>query len=332
MSPRWSLLVVAVLLAGCAGGGGQAPSQASHESRDKSRDTRASSPADSGGGRYAMSGDAYPMDPPDVSRIPDAVPRVEPPSRGGNRPTYEVWGKTYRVLPDASGYARQGTASWYGEKFHGYATSNGEIYDMYKMTAAHRSLPLPSYVRVTSQENGRSVIVRVNDRGPFHNDREIDLSYAAAARLDILDHGTGRVKVEAIDVEQWLAENGGGSGSTRNAAASAAVVPPARQAARQVASAPAPQAAPAANGAVARRPADGSPIYLQIAALGSAESAQALRARLQAELSHPVRVSTSPGVHRVQVGPLASSDQVEPVRGELRRAGFEQSFVVNGAD
>jgi rare lipoprotein A len=347
MSPRWSLLVVAVLLAGCAGGGGQAPSQASHESRDKSRDTRASSPADSGGGRYAMSGDAYPMDPPDVSRIPDAVPRVEPPSRGGNRPTYEVWGKTYRVLPDASGYARQGTASWYGEKFHGYATSNGEIYDMYKMTAAHRSLPLPSYVRVTSQENGRSVIVRVNDRGPFHNDREIDLSYAAAARLDILDHGTGRVKVEAIDVEQWLAENGGGSGSTRNAAASAAVVPPARQAARQVASAPAPQAAPAANGAVARppadgspadgspadgRPADGRPIYLQIAALGSAESAQALRARLQAELSHPVRVSTSPGVHRVQVGPLASSDQVEPVRGELRRAGFEQSFVVNGAD
>ncbi|QTF91452.1 septal ring lytic transglycosylase RlpA family protein, partial [Halomonas sp. BM-2019] len=178
MSPRASLLVVAVLLAGCAGSGGQAPSE--------SRDTRASAPAaspGSGGGRYAMSGDAYPLDPPDVSQIPDAVPRSEPPSRGGNRPTYEVWGKTYRVLPDARGYARQGTASWYGEKFHGYATSNGEIYDMYKMTAAHRSLPLPSYVRVTSQENGRSVIVRVNDRGPFHNNREIDLSYAAAARL-----------------------------------------------------------------------------------------------------------------------------------------------------
>lgn len=325
MTPRWSMLVVAVMLAGCAGRGGEAPS----ESRDMPRDTQASSasvPA-AEGQRYAMSGDAYPLDPPDVSRIPDAVPRLEPPSRGGNRSTYEVWGKTYHVLPDARGYARQGTASWYGEKFHGYATSNGEIYDMYKMTAAHRSLPLPSYVRVTNQDNGRSALVRVNDRGPFHNDREIDLSYAAAARLDILERGTGRVKVEAIDVEQWLAENGGDpNGRASNDAASAAVAPPARQAASRVASAPAPQAA-AANG-----PADGSPIYVQIAALGSAESAQALQARLQAELSRPVRVATSTGVHRVQVGPLASADQVEPVRGELRRAGFDQSIVVNGAD
>src|SRR5690554_5870511 len=165
-----------------------------------------------------MTGDAYPVAPPDVSRVPDAVPRLEPPSRGGNRSTYEVWGKTYSVLPEARGYARQGTASWYGEKFHGYATSNGEIYDMYKMTAAHRSLPLPSFVRVTSLDNGRSVIVRVNDRGPFHNDREIDLSYAAAARLDILDSGTGRVKVEAIDVEQWLAENANGQTNQQPAA------------------------------------------------------------------------------------------------------------------
>lgn len=330
MTPRWSMLVVVVLLAGCAGSGGQAPS----ESRDKPRDTQASSAASApaAGGRYAMSGDAYPLDPPDVSRIPDAVPRLEPPSRGGNRSTYEVWGKTYHVLPDARGYARQGTASWYGEKFHGYATSNGEIYDMYKMTAAHRSLPLPSYVRVTNQDNGRSALVRVNDRGPFHNDREIDLSYAAAARLDILDRGTGRVKVEAIDVEQWLAENGGGAGGhASNGATSAAVVPPARQAASRVASAPAPQAAEA-NGAADGSLADGSPIYVQIAALGSAESAQALQARLQAELSRPVRVATTPGVHRVQVGPLASADQVEPVRGELRRAGFDQSIVVNGAD
>ncbi|WP_302138864.1 septal ring lytic transglycosylase RlpA family protein [Halomonas alkalicola] len=342
MSARLGWLVAAaasVLLAGCAGSGGQAPSSSS-EMR-----SAAPSAAPASGGRYAMSGDAYPMDPPDVSQIPDAVPRLEPLSRGGNRPTYEVWGKTYQVLPDARGYARQGTASWYGEKFHGYATSNGEIYDMYKMTAAHRSLPLPSYVRVTSLDNGRSAIVRVNDRGPFHNDREIDLSYAAAARLEILERGTGRVKVEAIDVEQWLAENGGGGSRS----ATAAVAPPARQAASQVASAPAPQAAPvapvaaSANGAAASgstadgrpadgRPADGRPIYLQIAALGSAESAQALQARLQAELSRPVRVDTSTGVHRVQVGPLASADQVEPVRGELRRAGFEQSFIVNGAE
>ena len=338
MTPRWPMLAVLVALAGCAGSGGQAPS----ESRDKPRDTQASSasaPSSAGQGRYAMSSDAYPLDPPDVSRIPDAVPRLEPPSRGGNRPTYEVWGETYHVLPDASGYAREGTASWYGEKFHGYATSNGEIYDMFKMTAAHRSLPLPSYVRVTNRDNGRSAIVRVNDRGPFHNDREIDLSYAAAARLDILERGTGRVKVEAIDVERWLAENGGDSGGSASRGASVAA--PAREAAGQVASASGAAARPAdgrpADGRPSQNrsadgpPADG-PVYLQIAALGSAESAQALQARLQAELSRPVRVATTPGVHRVQVGPLASADQVEPVRGELRRAGFDQSIVVNGAD
>ncbi|WP_253451113.1 septal ring lytic transglycosylase RlpA family protein [Halomonas sp. Y3] len=326
----WSLGLV-LLLAGCAGGGGQAPSTPAEGG------SQAAAAPSSSGGRYAMSGDAYPVAPPDVSRVPDAVPRLEPLSRGGNRSTYEVWGKTYSVLPDARGYARQGTASWYGEKFHGYATSNGEIYDMYKMTAAHRSLPLPSFVRVTSLENGRSVIVRVNDRGPFHNDREIDLSYAAAARLDILDRGTGRVKVEAIDVEQWLAENGGAEGRARNGAAP--VAPPARQAAGQVAAAPAsPAAASPADGSPADgrpadgRPADGSPIYLQIAALGSAESARALQSRLEAELSRPVRVAASAGTHRVQVGPLASADQVEPLRGELRRAGFEQSFIVNGAD
>ncbi|MFO8045825.1 MAG: septal ring lytic transglycosylase RlpA family protein [Halomonas sp.] len=325
-SHRWQLAAAAaMLLAGCAGGGGQAPSEPG-----KGASSSAAASSD-GGGRYAMTGDAYPMDPPDISRIPDAVPRLEAPSRGGNRSTYEVWGKTYRVLPDARGYVRQGTASWYGEKFHGYATSNGEIYDMYKMSAAHRSLPLPSYVRVTNQDNGRAAIVRVNDRGPFHNDREIDLSYAAAARLDILDRGTGRVKVEAIDVEQWLAENGGGArGDTaRRGAAVGVEAPPAHQASSRTAS---PMAFVPAPPADASNPVNGRPVFVQMAALGSAESARALQARLEAELSRPVRVAASPGVHRVQVGPLASADQVESVRGELRRAGFEQSFVVNDAD
>ncbi len=205
-----------------------------------------------------MSGDAYPEEPPDVSRVPDAVPRHEPHSRGGNRSSYEVWGKTYHVLPDASGYAKQGTASWYGEKFHGYATSNGEIYDMYKMSAAHRSLPLPTFARVTSLDNGRSVIVRVNDRGPFHSDREIDLSYAAAARLDILDNGTGRVRVEAIDVDRWLAENGGSNpvaGADRRGVsqqAAAATTSVAREA-------PAAAVRPAEERSAEARPADRRP-------------------------------------------------------------------------
>ncbi|MFY0990365.1 septal ring lytic transglycosylase RlpA family protein [Halomonas sp. C05BenzN] len=342
MRAWWSALSLLLLLAGCAGGGGT-PSDG-----ERTATARAVVPAD--GERYTMAGDAYPQEPPDVSRVPDATPRIEPPSRGGNRPTYEVWGKTYRVLPDARGYARQGTASWYGEKFHGYATSNGEIYDMYKMSAAHRSLPLPSYVRVTSLENGNSVIVRVNDRGPFHSDREIDLSYAAAARLDILDRGTGPVKVEAIDVERWIAENGSvpdngagrqatsvrGAESAGETAAVAATAPVERAETRAAEGRPADgspaERRPADGSPAERRPADGSPIYLQIAALGSAESAQALKARLQNELSHPVRVASATGLHRVQVGPLAHDGQVDPVRDELRRAGFGQTFVVNGVD
>ncbi|WP_234283459.1 MULTISPECIES: septal ring lytic transglycosylase RlpA family protein [unclassified Halomonas] len=317
MKTLWLGLAMTLLLAGCAGSGSSTPAQ-----RDGGPAAATSTE------RYAMSGDAYPQDPPDVSQIPDAVPRAEAPSRGGNRPVYEVWGKTYRVLPDARGYARQGTASWYGQKFHGYATSNGEIYDMYKMSAAHRSLPLPTYARVTNLDNGRSVIVRVNDRGPFHNDREIDLSYAAAARLDILDRGTGRVKVEAIDPVAWQAENGG-SGANRPAVA--AVQPAADSAPRRDVAAPARTGDASAPSAPSQASSQ-TPIYLQIAALGSADNARALKARLEDELSHPVRVADAAGMYRVQVGPLAHAGQVEPARDELRRAGFDQAFIVNGAD
>ncbi|MDZ7852509.1 MAG: septal ring lytic transglycosylase RlpA family protein [Halomonas sp.] len=298
-----------LLLAGCAGGGG-GPSSSSGEASSKVP------AASESGGRYALSGDAYPEDPPDVAKVPDAVPRREARSRGGNKSPYEVWGKRYEVLADARGYSRQGRASWYGEKFHGYATSNGEIYDMYKMSAAHRSLPLPSFVRVTSLENGRSAIVRVNDRGPFHSDREIDLSYAAAARLGILEQGTGGVKVEVIDVERWNAENGDAS----------------RQ---SVDSTPREAAAPATADVpddVSDAPGARSGVFLQVAALGSADGARELKSRLEGEIDRPVRVASATGLYRVQVGPLDHAGQVAPIREQLRRAGFAQTFVVNDAD
>lgn len=152
-------------------------------------------------GRYAMEKDKYPDTPPDVSQVPDATPLYEPYSRRGNDPQYTVLGKQYQVMHSHHGYQETGIASWYGEKFHGHETSNGEIYDMYAMTAAHKSLPLPSFLRVTNLDNNRSVIVRVNDRGPFHEDRLIDLSYAAAWKLGYLDKGTARVKLEAISIE-----------------------------------------------------------------------------------------------------------------------------------
>jgi rare lipoprotein A len=137
--------------------------------------------------------------PPAPDSVGDAIPRVEPRSRGGNPPFYDVFGKRYYVLSSSSGYWERGVASWYGPGFHKVRTSTGEPYDMYAMTAAHKTLPLPAYARVTNLQNGRSVVVRVNDRGPFVGNRIIDLSYTAAAKLDMLRNGTAMVEVRTID-------------------------------------------------------------------------------------------------------------------------------------
>ena len=133
-----------------------------------------------------------------ASDVADAVPRPEPRSRYGNRSPYEVLGKTYTVMASGDGYRERGIASWYGSKFHGRRTSSGERFDMHLATAAHRSLPLPTFAEVTNLVNGRKVIVRINDRGPFHDNRLIDLSYGAAVKLDMAAAGTARVEVRAI--------------------------------------------------------------------------------------------------------------------------------------
>ncbi len=134
-----------------------------------------------------------------ISEIPDAVPRAEYKSPYGNPETYEVNGKRYRVMETSRGYEEVGVASWYGEPFHGRRASSGETYDMYEMTAAHKSLPLPTYVEVTNLANGRRVVLKVNDRGPFHDDRIIDVSYVAAVKLGMIGAGTARVRVRALD-------------------------------------------------------------------------------------------------------------------------------------
>jgi rare lipoprotein A len=141
--------------------------------------------------------------PAGLAETPDAEPRVEPLASRGNPPFYEVDGRRYFVLESADGYVETGVASWYGSKFHGRSTSSGEPYDMFAMTAAHRTLPLPTYARVTNLDNGTSIVVRINDRGPFAHDRVIDLSYAAAVKLDIIGVGTGLVEVRAIDPTAW---------------------------------------------------------------------------------------------------------------------------------
>lgn len=139
----------------------------------------------------------------DASKVPDAVPKVEPLSRIGNKPTYTVFGKQYHVLRSRKNYDAIGIASWYGTQFHNRRTSNGELYNMLGMTAAHRTLPLPTYVQVTNLENGKRIIVKVNDRGPFEQNRLIDLSYVAAKKIGMTGRGTALVEVKAIDAAKW---------------------------------------------------------------------------------------------------------------------------------
>ncbi|OXS15228.1 septal ring lytic transglycosylase RlpA [Zobellella denitrificans] len=179
--------LAALLLAACS----SQPQQ--HQGKDAAWDK------ETAGGRYALRQDKAPKAPPNLDHVKDAVPRYEPYSRQGNK-DYNVWGQDYVVWRDVENYKDEGLASWYGSKFHGYHTSNGEVYDMYTMTAAHKHLPLPSFVRVTNTSNGKQVVVRVNDRGPFHEGRVIDLSYAAAYKLGMLETGTAPVKVELIKV------------------------------------------------------------------------------------------------------------------------------------
>ena len=144
----------------------------------------------------------------ELAKIPDAVPKVEPRSKHGNMRTYEVFEKRYYVLESGDGFTQKGIASWYGPKFHGKKTSNGEVYDMYAMTAAHKTLPLPSYLEGKNLENGRKIIVRVNDRGPFHDNRVVDLSYTAAIKLGMIAEGTALVEIRAINPRT---HRGGGS-------------------------------------------------------------------------------------------------------------------------
>lgn len=151
--------------------------------------------------RYDIIDDMAPENSPTLAHIEDAQPRYEAKSLAGNK-NYTLRGQEYKIVTDKKDFTQEGHASWYGKKFHGHKTSNGEIYDMYSMTAAHKTLPLPSYVKVTNQKNGKTAIVRINDRGPFHEGRIIDLSMAAAAKLDLIKDGTAPVKIELIPIEK----------------------------------------------------------------------------------------------------------------------------------
>ncbi|MFM1892113.1 MAG: hypothetical protein RLZ44_1190 [Pseudomonadota bacterium] len=233
--------------------------------------------------------DGAPSHHPDLSAIPDAQPRPEPRSRYGNPESYEVFGRSYRVLDSSQDFVERGIASWYGTKFHGRRTSSGAPYDMYAMTAAHKHLPLPTYARVTNLENGRSIVVKINDRGPFHPNRVIDLSYAGAYKLGMLARGTARVEVRAIDPHR----------PERAAPAPTPAQPPDIFL----------QAGAFASEDNARRMRE------------RLEQSLARSVRVQPN-------GAAQSVFRVQVGPLNSVEQADALMAQLERLGVNDAHVV----
>ncbi|MBS0582161.1 MAG: septal ring lytic transglycosylase RlpA family protein [Proteobacteria bacterium] len=305
-----------LLIAAC---GGHRPVKPSSQARPRADDT--SRPQSS---RYAQNDDSGPGGAlPDVSRIPEPVPKAEPRSVYGNKSPYEVLGKSYSVLPNASGYVERGIASWYGNKFHGYTTSNFEKYDMYAFSAAHKTLPLPSYARVTNLDNGASVIVRVNDRGPFAENRVIDLSYVAAIKLGIWQKGTGLVEVRAIDPEhpeRDLAARGPARPSSPAAAtatAAGAGASPSRGDARIAAASPEKIHKPA--------------LYLQVGAYSDQANAERAAETLRGARLGAVRVvegaANGRAVRRVRIGPLRDADEADALAPKVRALGLGEPRV-----
>lgn len=236
--------------------------------------------------RYTIDQDRAPTRPLDPNAIREVVPVPETRTIAGNFTPYTVNGMTFEVMDSEAGYEEIGLASWYGEKFHGHLTSNGEIFDMYQVSAAHTALPIPSYLQVTNLANDRSIVVRVNDRGPFHSDRIVDLSYAAAYQLGFSEQGTARVHLEAItpSLENQLVGGGGQ--------------------------------------------------YLQVGAFSSLSAAERVVGQIQGMTTRPVFIRSVQAdnarqqLHRVRVGPIAASDELDRITERLMAAELGRPYVV----
>ncbi|MEX5607227.1 septal ring lytic transglycosylase RlpA family protein [Pseudomonas protegens] len=270
----------------------------------------------------------------DVSRIPDATPTLHTGPYKAN--PYTVLGKTYFPIQESKNYVASGTASWYGTKFHGQNTANGEVYDLYGMSAAHKTLPLPSYVKVTNLDNNRSVILRVNDRGPFYSDRIIDLSYAAAKKLGYAETGTARVKVEGIDPQQWWAQRGRPAPLMLNepqvAQNSAPVVTASAGTVEQWTPPPQQHAASVVPVQV-KNTAAASGQYLQVGAFANPDAAELLRSKLSGMVSAPVFISSivrnQQTLHRVRLGPFGTPGEAQQAQNSVRLANLGQASVVS---
>jgi len=244
--------------------------------------------------------DGPPLYPVDETKIPNAVPKVEPLSKLGNMQSYRVFGKRYYVMRSSKNYNEVGTASWYGTQFHKQRTSSGERYNMLAMTAAHKTLPLPTYAEVTNVKNGRKIIVKINDRGPFESNRIIDLSYVAAKKLGMLGHGTATVRVEAIDPVVYANRNTPHTRITNLFA----------------------------NNTVTRQvnPKSGT-IFLQVGAFQNRLYAERLKKRILNITSTPVRIAQTHKLYRVQVGPILDVATADHISRNLYNHGLSNHKI-----
>ncbi len=294
---RIYVVLLTLLLAAC---GGQPPQRASDGAVPPapSIEKKPFTSSKRGGGFYLDDG---PLDASvDLAAVPDAVPRAEPLHRFANRP-YSVLGRDYTPLQTAPVFRQQGVASWYGRRYHGQKTSSGEPYDMFGMTAAHPTLPIPSYVRVSRPENGKSVVVRVNDRGPFLHSRVIDLSYTAAWKLGIVENGSGSVVVESVLP---------GERAPAVAIASTSTESP-------------PQTVTDNKPAVLSDIQEKTGHYLQLGAFSSRDNAESLKAKLYrdlGDLGDKLVVRSAGNLHRLQLGPWVDASEARRIAEQLKVA------------
>jgi rare lipoprotein A len=280
-------LLMSVLLAGCG-----------HRQATRPHAPSTANPPPVRNGRYAQDHDSTPSQVPDIAKIPEPLPKNEPRSQYGNKSPYSVLGETYRVLPSCADYVERGLASWYGNKFNGYTTSNFEKYDMYAYSAASKVLPLPCYVRVTNLKTGSSAIVRVNDRGPFVSNRIIDLSYVAAIKLGVWPQGTAMVEVRGIDPNH---------------------LPRTKEPERNTTVSTSPRKPPQPE------------LYLQVGAYAESTNAEHAAAKVRAAHIGDVHVVAGnvagKTVHRVRLGPLRDADEADRLTPKLRELGLGEPRV-----
>ena len=327
----------ALLLSGCATGDGHRviPLPWKHKGAVKHAGLDpVLPPAGSGRGGYYKDDGPGTNIPPNLEAVPDAVFKAEPYAKYANRP-YSVFGQTYTPMLDDLPYSKQGVASWYGVKFHGQKTSSGELYDMYKMTAAHPTLPIPSYVRITSLESGNQVVVRINDRGPFHSSRLIDVSYTAALKLGLLGKGSHKVQVDRIFAGDQskvatLRREANAEASSAWASDDITTLMLQDRMALENAALVAPGAADTAPAVAAAPVVPKAGFYLQLGAYGRAAGAEDVRARLQAAGvdGATLDVAQAGSVYRLYRGPFSTRAEAQDAMRDLPSAlGFKPLVI-----